>query len=162
MDGFAFYRQKRYDGGIRMGIEYVRHRSEGVIAHFREYATLLVDFQEGPPELRDVSLGSSVLWYLDLRCQGEEILYDPEGGRRWFLALEPSIREGLHRLADDIGFGPDDEAPIRWSESRDLPQGVKVELVMSAIRRVTGEEMRRIIRETGDNFGAYVSQLSPM
>ena len=143
-----------------MGIEYVHHRSEGQIANFREYATLLIDFQEGPPELKDVPLGSSVLWYLDLRCRGEEILNDPEGVRRWFLGLEASVRAGLHRLADDIGFGPDDEAPIRWSDFHDLPPGVQIELVMSAIHRVTGEEIRRMILETGDNFGAYVSRLS--
>ena len=53
MHELTFFRQARYDGGVRMGIEL-----DGEV-------TLLIDFREGPPEEQDNPLGSALLWYVE-------------------------------------------------------------------------------------------------
>ena len=67
MPELTFFRQKRHDEGIRMGIE------------LDGKSTLLVDFQPGLPELEYDPMGSALLWYVDIRCRGKDLPRDPGG-----------------------------------------------------------------------------------
>ena len=149
MHELTFYRQKRYDGGVRMGVELDGEH------------TLLAIFQEGPLEEQDNPLSSALLWYFDLRCHGDDLPTQPEQAREWLRSFEASIRDGLRRLVSAISLGVDDSSPIRWDDFEGLPEGVRVEAVLSSIRRVKNDELLRVVEEIADQFGAFLGQLSP-
>ena len=149
MQELTFYRQARHDGGIRTGIEL-----DGV-------TTLLSVFQEGRPEQRDDPLGSSLVWYVDLRCRGEDLPTEPEAARSWFLDRRESIVEGLSRLADLLAAGKDDSFPLRWSDFPAVPPGVQMEVVCSTIRRLTGHDLAEILREISTHIEEYLRQVAP-
>ncbi|MEO6811173.1 MAG: hypothetical protein ABI353_18855 [Isosphaeraceae bacterium] len=149
MPELTFYRQARHDGGIRTGIE-----GDGE-------NTLLIEFLEGSPEHQDDPLGAALLWYVDLRCRGENLPIEPDDVKGWFLRQRNVFQEGLQRFADLISAGKDDSFPLRWSEFHGVPDGVQIELVCSAIRRITGHELANILREIGLNFEDYLLRLAP-
>ena len=67
MPNLTFYRQARIDGGIRTGIEL---DEDAVFEHF----------EEGGPEL-----DPTLLWYVDLRCQGPGLPDEPRKAREWLI-----------------------------------------------------------------------------
>jgi hypothetical protein len=149
MHELTFYRQMRYDGGIRMGVE------------LDDQHPLLYAFTEGPPEEQDNPLASALLWYFDLRCKGEGLPTTPDGARAWLLDHEGPIRDGLREFIAAIALGVDDSTPIRWDRFDGFPEGIRVEAVVSSIRRVTNEELLVALREIAENFGPILGQLAP-
>lgn len=148
MHELTFYRQGRYDGGIRSGIE------------LDGKTTLLTDFQEGDTELHDDPLGSALLWYVDLRCRGADLPTEPEEARQWLVRHSAVIQDGLNRFADAAAAGADGSFPLQWRDFPQAPNGIDMEIVCSTVRRVTGHELGTILSETASHFQEYLSRLS--
>jgi hypothetical protein len=147
MTELAFYTQTRQDGGVRTGLELNRT------------ITLLEDFDEGPPASRDDPLGSALIWYVDVRCRGDDLPTEPEAARHWMLAHVYSLREGLLLFADAIAAGADDSIPLSWTQFPSAPAGVQVEAVCSAIRRVSARELGTHIRTVADRLDECLRKL---
>jgi hypothetical protein len=148
MRELSFYRQKRYDGGVRTGIEL-------------EGETILGIFDEGPPDEQDNPMGSALLWYVDVRCRGEDLPDGAEEARGWLIQHAETILSGLYSLSENLAAGLDDGGPIVWRDFPQSAQGVAVEVVCSSIRRIEGLEISAVLKEIADHFVDIVQQLAP-
>jgi hypothetical protein len=149
MHELTFYRQTRHDRGVRTGLEL-------------DDVTLLGYFEEGQPDLQDDPLGTALLWYVDIRCRADHLATEPEDARQWLLGNSAVIQEGLERFADVLSAGVDDSLPLRWNDFPTAPAGVQIEVVCSAIRRMTARGLGEILREIAVQFPTYLRQLSPL
>src|SRR5438874_11167209 len=114
MGKLFFYRQTRQDGGVRTAIEV----NEDTVFH---------RFEEG-----DEESAPSLLWWVDLRCEGSGLPRDAEEARRWLLTHAGPLKDGFERLAEKLHAGLDfDIYPIQWSDFHGLPKRVKATLVCS-------------------------------
>ena len=143
MRELTYYQQLRRDGGLRTGIDLDQETS------------LLSDFLDGSPELQDDPMGPALVWFVDLRCRGDELPIESEAAREWFLEHVETFREGFARLADAL-VGVDASETIRWADfPRPIP-GVQAEIVCSATRRSDGrafaETLREVARELPDSL----------
>jgi hypothetical protein len=148
MPELTFYRQARRDGGLRTGIE------------LDGSTTLLADFQEGLPELQDDPLAASLVWYVDVRCHGDDLPTEPEAARHWFLENRITIEEGLGALAEQVAVGTDDAFPVRWADFPGAPEGVQIEVVCSAIRCLERREIAKVLRQVASGFEGFLNELS--
>ena len=73
MPKLTFYHQARFDGGRRTGIS------------LDDDATSLHFFETGAAE---EDYDPRLLWYVDLRCEGNAIPGEPQAARDWFLDNE--------------------------------------------------------------------------
>ena len=138
LSGLTFYRQKRFDGGIRMGVE---------LGH----TTILERFEPGEGE-RDPSL----LWYVDVRYDGPNLPTDIESIPQWLLSTRSIIEGGLARFADHLRLvGSDrDQYPLEWSDFPEANDGVTRKIACSAIRRIDA----RILAEILDDVRIHWSE----
>jgi hypothetical protein len=155
MHELTFFRQERHDGGIRMGVEL-------------DGETLLLSHNEpGPPENEDDPLGPALLWFVDIRCRGDNLPSDAESARRWFLKNRDALTEGLEEFAQELMAGADDDSPIQHPGSL-APTGngpgeeLEVNYVCSSIRRVKGPKLSEAIKEIALHFNDYLSCLRPL
>jgi hypothetical protein len=148
MRELSFYRQKRYDGGVRTGIEL-------------DGETILGIFDEGPPDEQDNPMGSALLWYVDVRCRGEDLPDGAEAARGWLIEHAEPILSGLHSLSENLAVGLDDGGPIVWRDFPQSAQGVTLEVVCSSIRRIGGLEISAVLKNIADHFVDIVQQLAP-
>src|SRR5438874_10628438 len=102
MHTLSFYRQARQDGGVRTAIEV-------------DSETTFHQFEPGSEES-----DPALLWYVDLRCEGEDLPSEPEDARKWLLANADLIKHGFRLLADKVAAGVDWSVyPVEWG---DFPQ----------------------------------------
>jgi hypothetical protein len=142
MAKLIFYRQKRYDNGIRTGLEL----DGNPIAERFEVG-------DGP---RDPAL----IWYVDLCCEGPDVPDEPDLGEPWIIEHSPLVRDGFCRLAERLRAGADkDIYSLTWGDFPDAPEGVAITISCSAVRRVDGREMSNILREIGTRWEAIVQSL---
>jgi hypothetical protein len=129
MSGLIFYRQKRFDGGIRTGVEL------GSV-------TILEHFEAGERE-RDPAL----LWYVDVRCEGSGLPTDTESARHWFIDTKNIVERELSRFADhlrQVGADPD-EYPLEWTDFPEANEGVTWKISCSLIRRIDARGLAEIL-----------------
>ena len=142
MAKLIFYRQKRYDGGMRTGIEL-------------DGQPIAEQFEPGEGE-RDPAL----VWFLDLRCEGEGVPEDEDEARQWLLGRSSSIRDALRRFAEKLRIGADrDDSVLKWTEFADVPPGVEMAIVGSAIRRVEAREFASVLGEMADHWNLWLHDL---
>jgi hypothetical protein len=142
MSDLVFYRQKRYDGGVRTGVEW-----EGMplARHF-----------DPPAGDRDPAL----LWFVDLRCSGPGIPNDPDAAFDWLGEQTSMIREGFRRFGEKLLVGADhDDDPLEWTDFGATPVGVALKLVCSATRRVDARDMSGVINDIGFHWSDYLNLL---
>ena len=147
MAELAFYRQKRFDGGIRMGIEYDGSR-------------LFEDFQQGPPELEDEPMGSALEWYIDLRCRGDALPNHPEAARQWFEVRSAAIQDALREFSGAVKAGIDDDFPIESPLYKFDEHGVQMKIVCSVIKRITRRVFSGVLEECSREFPSYLQKLT--
>jgi hypothetical protein len=148
MRELSFYRQKRYDGGVRTGIEL-------------DGETILGIFDEGPPDEQDNPMGSALLWYVDVRCHGETLPDGAEGARGWLIQHADTILSGLNSQSKNLVAGLDDGGPIVWRDFPVTPPGVTIEVVCSWIHGIRGLEISAVFKDIADHFVEIVQQLAP-
>jgi hypothetical protein len=148
MPRWTYFQQKRHDGGTRAGLE------------SDDEAGTLSDFQEGPPDLAEDPLGSALLWYLDVRCAGEDLPRDVEQARHWFREHVPILRPGRLAMADMLRAGVDDSYPVRWGQFENRPPGVAIEAVFSCTRGLSGQEQTTIIGKVAKELESDLERLT--
>lgn len=140
----TFYRQARVDGGMRSGIEL-------------DGNTIYGRFDEGNPEY-----DPTLLWYVDLRCEGPGLPHEPEDARQWLLSNSRIIREGFQRCAEELRAGSDpDIYPVIWEEFTDVPEGVSMKIAFTAIRRVDAIHLSQRMSEVAAHWEEMIERLSP-
>lgn len=139
MDKLNFYHQKRGDGGLRTGIEF---NDERVLETFT---------------LGDGLQDSALLWFVDVRCQGENLPSEPEAIRSWILARGEMIRGALRELAGELSAGIDSDWPLK----KDLgtQDGVRIAIYCSAIRRLSGREISSVLSALATTWSDAVRNL---
>jgi hypothetical protein len=149
MATLTFYRQARADGGLRTGIEI-------------DGETLLEDYLPGGQE-HDPAL----LWYVDLRCEGDSLPTEPEAVREWFLENARLIQSGFATCAEELKVGVDSfDQDFRPYERRigQTPDGTVLRVCVSAVRRMDARkiavELRRIGAEWDRSLHALPSLAS--
>jgi len=147
MTEITFYRQVRRDGGIRMGLE-----ADG--------ESLIEDFQEGNPDLQDDPLASALEWYVDVRCFGDGLPDDTNSIHQWLMDHSVVICEGMNRFAREVGPGTDDAFPLKWSDFPNAPPGTRIEVVCSAVNRVSAQRLSDILMEFSDRFTDHLAELA--
>lgn len=142
MSTVTFFRQKRSDGGVRMGIDV-------------NGSTVLTHFEEGSRH-RDPAL----LWYVDVRCEGPRIPNDPEAARDWLVRHGPRIVAFLRKVAGEVPAGID---PTDWPflrKAKVQPSGAQVTIACSAVRRAEAQEISRVLNEIADHWDDWVVGLA--
>jgi hypothetical protein len=127
MDKLNFYYQKRSDGGLRSGIDL---NDERVLESY---------------ELGTQPEDSTLLWFIDVRCAGENLPRDSELIRHWFLERSETIQAALSELADELRVGVDSGWPLKKDISP--KDGVRMAVYCSAIRRLTGREISQVLSD---------------
>lgn len=142
MPKLIFYRQKRYDGAVRTGVEL---GGETIAETFEE--------EGGEPD-------PALLWYIDLRCEGPGIPDDPDTAWRWLLDISGVIRDGFARYSERLRAGADvDVYSLTWSDFTGVPDGVTMSIACSAIRRVDARGMSTCLKDVGENWEAIMRSL---
>jgi hypothetical protein len=147
MSMLTFYRQARADGGLRTGVDL-----DGV--------TLLETFEPGGEE-HDPTL----LWYLDLRCEGNDLPAEPETAQEWLRENAEAIRNGLAACADELAVGLDlsgeDLQPYERSLPRQ-PDGSRLRIYVSAIRRHEARQIAGELRSLSRTWDHVLRELRPL
>jgi len=140
MKTINFYRQARVDGGKRTGVEI-------------DGETVLERFEQGhEPE------DSALLWFVDVRCSGDNLPDEAEASRDWLLKMAPLIPNGLREMAHELRAGIDFSAPI----SRKIPyagKGLTVEVYCSASRRLQAIQIADALDEISSRWSEFLGQL---
>lgn len=147
MSKLTFYHQVRVDGGERTGID----ADDTELLHF---------FQPGASEEEH---DPRLLWYVDVRCEGDRLPGDASGARDWFLQNQPFFVQELTRIAEeelDVGFDAENRPYQR--EVGGAPDGARVLIVVSAVRRLVGREVADHVRQMANQWSQLLNQLVPL
>jgi hypothetical protein len=139
MSNINFYRQARYDGGMRTGVEI-------------DGETVLERFEQGnPPE------NNALLWYVGIRCSGNALPTEAKAAREWLLENASSLQQGIRAVADDLRAGIDSALPI----SRPICNvaGVTVQLSCTAIRRFEAVQIANTLNEVSSHWEEFLKSL---
>ncbi len=137
----SFYRQVREDGGIRTGIEL-------------NGTTVFERFESGGDDY-----DPALVWYVDIRCESNNLPQAAEEARDWLQRHGKYIRDGLPVLAAKLQAGVDvGSYPLRW-QVPNVPEGLRVTVVCSALRRVPGLEIAKVLNEIGESWVELVKGL---
>jgi hypothetical protein len=147
MSELTFFRQKRFDGGVRTGVEF-------------DGARLLRSFERGPGDLEDMPLGSGLEWYIDLRFSGPDLPKQTEAVKNWLLDQTEAIRHALSDYAALVGAGLDDEFPLESPPYKVGALDAQLRVVSSVTKRVTRLNFTEILTRFADEFPDYVRNLS--
>lgn len=144
MPAITLYRQARFDGGVRTGIDI-------------DGNSVLMDYSEG-----DSDDNPALLWYIDLRCEGETLPADPEEARKWLRRAAPAFKSALIAAADELRVGFDPEFhPFR--RGIQLPQAdAHAEIVVSAIRIIDGRKAAELLRAFAAECEEILAKVSPL
>jgi hypothetical protein len=140
METVTFFRQQRADKAIRSGL------CVGEEA--------CVNIFSGPEPGDDPIL----LWYVDVRCDG---LRARSIGRilDWFRRNRHLAVKGLRRLAEKVRAGMDSDIWPVEEVVKGTPRGVKMRVVCSAARRMSGVKIAKRIEETATHWDEYLQAL---
>ena len=139
MSKVTFYRQKRFDGGIRTGIDIDGDRA-------------LHHYEPGKGDENP-----ALQWYVDLRISGD--LPDaPDELRAWLLGHASKICNALNDLSRKH-IGTDEDLVPFQAELPTIQKGVKIVVVWSAVRRVNNLEFTEVLRQLAVHFVEYVNEL---
>lgn len=141
MAKLVLYRQARNDGGVRTGIDV-------------DESAALEDFVDGNGD-HDPALK----WYIDVRCEGEQLPPDPIAAWKWFSVNASYFRAALGEVADHLELGLDSEILPFQKQFCGPDAGVAVEIAISAVRRMQAREVAREIRALADGWEVLLASL---
>lgn len=145
MPEITIYQQERKDGGLRTGVQ-----CDG--------QTLLHHFQEGSEEY-----DPALLWFVDLRCEGEmPELSTPEEARQWLAQWSDLLHDALNMAINELSSGLDvDFQPWERSYTRS-PAGWKVRVVVSAMQRFAALQIAEKLSQFSQRWEEQIGQLQPL
>ena len=142
MANLVFYRQMRYDGATRTGLEL-------------DGETIAMKFEGGSSES-----DPALLWYIDLRCEGTGIPDEQEAAKTWLHDQSPVIRDGLGRYSDKLSVGADpDHYSMTWNDFKGVANDVDMMIACSAIRRVDALRMASNLNQLRENWDSILYAL---
>ena len=100
---------------------------------------------------------SALDWFVDLRCRGRNLPEDPESIRGWFLEQGPTIQTHLERIAEELRAGMDSDWPLTRGVT--IAKGVEAKFVCSAVRRLTGRDIGKILLNLGKAWPRLIASL---
>lgn len=139
MPALTFFRQARVDGGVRTGIDI---DDESVWQRF-----------EAGNEEPDPAL----LWYIDVRCDGEDLPGERGQARQWFLDQAPIIKPAFRVLAEKLRVGVD-EWPYQFRVPGS-PPAVQLRIVCSAVRGLSPDVLSNALERLGDQWERILTDL---
>jgi hypothetical protein len=142
MNKLTFYRQQRFDGGVRNGVDF-----NGV--------SLLESFDSGTGDVEDPALE----WFIDIRFRGNNLPHEPEAAREWLVSVGDVVRTTLELVADRLQIGLDDHAMPDETVAPDMIPGAELRIVVSCTNRATGQNIAHSIRDLRENWQQYLAQL---
>jgi len=137
-----FYRQTRQDGGSRTGLEI-------------NNVLRLMNFVPGTGD-PDPALA----WYVDVRCDGNGVPAEKEPARLWLLQNAPRFQDGLHRIAEELQRGIDDDIYPVQRVMLNPPAESTVKLVCSAMRREEARDIAQKIEMMKSEWDGLVNRLN--
>jgi len=145
MATITLYRQARFDGGLRTGIDV---DGETILEHYQ-------------PESGDSN--PALLWYMDVRLSGDQLPSDPLEARDWLAANSEFFRSQLERVAEEnleAGF----DAELRPFRRRlgGCPEGCSAEVVISAVRRLEARDIADQVRSLAQHWCTVLEELAPL
>lgn len=140
MSTIVFFRQARIDGGIHTGID--------VNGTGWEY------YDTGSDE-HDPAL----VWYVDLRAQGDDLPDSPEDVCQWLLENESLVTATYQRLAERLEVGMDPDVWPLQVENSQSPVGVSLVAVCCCMRRVSARQMSKTVQEIVGQWKEYLDRL---
>jgi len=145
MPKLTFYHQVRADGGQRTGVDC----EDTEVLHFFNPGT-----EQHDPRL---------LWYLDVRCEGDALPEGPEHARSWLLKNHDFFVSQLNAIADEgLDAGFDAEVKPLQRELSGAPDGAQITVVVFAVRRLLGREMADKVRAVARNWTSLIESLAPL
>ena len=138
-----YFKNVRYDGGVRTGID---------IDDDRVFHRFVAGNEDENPAL---------LWFVDARCTGDSLPIEPESARDWLLANLHAIRGELCRVADQLVVGLDELSWPYLHNSKLADQDVELRVRCSAIRRLDGIQIAGRLREVANGLEKDVASLPP-
>jgi hypothetical protein len=143
--GLSFYRQERVDGGIRTGIML------GMATIFERFE---IEGEEWDP---------SLAWSVELRCSGSSLPTGADDVKPWLLAHEGQIRDAFRRFSDQLAAGsdPTGDYPLQFADFHDLPAGVSMKIVCTALRRYDALFLAEHLNHIREHWSDLVRDLEP-
>lgn len=140
----TFYQQKRFDGGVRTGVDI-----DGVSAFHR--------FEAGGDDV-----DNALLWYLDVRCKGDELPLDSHGAIDWLRSNTATIQRLLESAVRDLEVGMDRELrPFRRTEEVGPPLAT-IGVYISCVQRMEAGEIAGEVQRIRDQWESILNSLEPM
>ena len=150
MHELSFYRQRRYDGGDRSGIEF-------------DGNSLLSRFVEGSEEeYQDDPLRSALLWYVDIVCLTSYAISNAEEARERLRSMTAPIVNGLKELAERLRAGADRSWPLQWSIPKEIAGDEAITIVCSCINRIGWQGIAGVLSDTASNWSDILDRLEPI
>jgi hypothetical protein len=113
-------------------------------------------FEAGPGE-EDPAL----LWYVDVRCEGDRLPTGKDEARQWLLHNAPLVKAGLRQLAEKLDAGYDNGFwPLHWPIPG-APEGISVTVICSAVRRWDARRIAGVLTEIAQHWEQILEQLAP-
>ena len=140
MSTIVFFRQARIDHGIHTGIDV-----NGTSWEFYDTGS-----DEHDPAL---------VWYVDLRAQGDDLPDRPEDARQWLLENESLVTATYQQLAERLEVGMDPDVWPLQVENVQAPAGVSLAGVCCCMRRVSARQMSKTVQEIGGHWKEYLDRL---
>lgn len=141
MHSIKFYRQARYDGGVRSGIGV-----DGtlVMHHFAP------GHEDDDPALR---------WFVDLIFESDTLPSEAEAARDLLLRQSTFAQHVLRDTAEHLALGIDDEEWPYTVQFKDEPSGITCRLTTSGVRSLADDELAANLAETADNWRTHLNRL---
>ena len=142
MTQVTFFFQKRKDQAVRTGVEV---NDELVLGRFTP-----------GNEEND----SALVWYIDVRCVTMDVIpADASSARAFLVGISEPVKAAFSSFAEELNVGLDaDNWPVR-RPIRKLPDGIKAEVVCSAMKRVTDGELSEALREMAKQWVENLNEL---
>ena len=141
MSTIWYYKNARFDGGIRTGLDVNDDRA---FQHF---------IPGNEPE------DASLEWFVDVMCAGEDLPSEPEAARGWMLDHVAAIRDGLEGVAERLSAGIDELSMPFVRSWADENIGAKFRIRCSAIRRLPGLDIAARLHEVAASLESELQSL---
>ena len=143
MSSITFYRQARFDGGVRTGVEV-------------DDDTVLARFDAGKSEDDPI-----LLWFVDVRCTGRNLPKNAAGACAWLIDNASVIRNGLKELAVAVAIGADSNTWPILHVVPHSPAGSKVVIAFSAANRLAVRDLPKILRDIAKRWSDLIMGTRP-
>jgi hypothetical protein len=143
MSQITLYRQKRRDGGVHHGL-------------LLNGGNAWEHFAPGEDDTDPV-----LLWFVDIRAEGQSLPQDPELAREWLLQNARLINKALRGLAKELRAGIDFNALPLQHDVPGAPDGVRIRIVCSAMRRFDSLQMAKLLAQFARRWQTDLRELRP-